>query len=127
MGCSNWGFTFYFYFLFVFKIWAGNSRSCTVIRCSYNSNGNGREPPGNGGGDSVDDSVKSVEKILEEKRRAELSARIASGEFTVEKSGYACLMPCKLANFQFAIICAFVCSCTFFIYVLFSIFCILSY
>lgn len=32
--------------------------------------------------------MKSVEKLLVEKRRAELSARIASGEFTVEKSGY---------------------------------------
>ncbi|KAI5648903.1 hypothetical protein M9H77_34908 [Catharanthus roseus] len=74
------------------KLLQGNSRSCTVIRCSYNSNGNGREPPGNGGGDSVDDSVKSVEKILEEKRRAELSARIASGEFTVEKSGFPSLL-----------------------------------
>ena len=31
----------------------------------------------------------SIEKQLEEKRRAELSARIASGEFTVEESGYA--------------------------------------
>nr|POF18427.1 hypothetical protein CFP56_42358 [Quercus suber] len=29
----------------------------------------------------------SVEKLLEEKCRAELSARIASGEFTVEQSG----------------------------------------
>jgi hypothetical protein len=37
----------------------------------------------------VDDGVKSVEQLQEEKRRAELSARIASGEFTVEQSGYA--------------------------------------
>ena len=29
----------------------------------------------------------SIEKQLEEKRRAELSARIASGEFAVEQSG----------------------------------------
>lgn len=29
-----------------------------------------------------------LEKLVEEKRRAELSARIASGEFTVEKSGF---------------------------------------
>lgn len=57
--------------------------SCsTVIACSSS---NGRNP------DSVDDDgVKSVERRLEEKRRAELSARIASGEFTVNKqSGYA--------------------------------------
>lgn len=49
-----------------------------TIRCSSN----GREP------ESVDQGVKKVEKLLEEKRRAELSARIASGEFTVEQSGY---------------------------------------
>ena len=39
---------------------------------------NGREP---------EKGVKGVEKLLEEKRRAELSARIASGEFTIERSG----------------------------------------
>lgn len=37
----------------------------------------------------MEEGVKSVEQLLEEKRRAELSARIASGEFTVEQSGYA--------------------------------------
>lgn len=51
----------------------------SAIRCSYS---NGRKP------DSAGDGVKSVEKLLVEKQRAELSARIASGEFTVEKSGY---------------------------------------
>lgn len=50
----------------------------SMITCASS---NGREP------DSVDGGVKSVERLLEEKRRAELSARIASGEFTVEKSG----------------------------------------
>ncbi|KAK7295160.1 hypothetical protein RJT34_18065 [Clitoria ternatea] len=52
--------------------------SCSlVIACSSS---NGREP------DSAnDDGVKAVERILEEKRRAALSAKIASGEFTVEK------------------------------------------
>lgn len=50
----------------------------STITCSSS---NGREP------DSVDIGVKSVEQLLEEKRRAELSARIASGEFTAEKSG----------------------------------------
>ncbi|XP_022854208.1 protein LUTEIN DEFICIENT 5, chloroplastic-like [Olea europaea var. sylvestris] len=54
--------------------------SC-AISCSYSSNG--REP------DSGEkDGVKSVERLLEEKRRAELSDRIASGEFTVEKSSF---------------------------------------
>ncbi|KAK7243292.1 hypothetical protein RIF29_38085 [Crotalaria pallida] len=53
-------------------------RSAVITtRSSYS---NGREPP-----DSAEDSVKSVERLLEEKRRAELSARIASGEFTVQQ------------------------------------------
>ncbi|CAB4285537.1 unnamed protein product [Prunus armeniaca] len=56
----------------------------SMVTCSSS---NGREP------DSVD-GVKSVERLLEEKRRAELSARIASGEFTVEKIGY----PSQLKN-----------------------------
>ncbi|XP_047964332.1 protein LUTEIN DEFICIENT 5, chloroplastic isoform X2 [Salvia hispanica] len=54
---------------------AGNS----VVSCS--ASGNGRGAPG-------DDAVKDVERRLEEKRRAELSARIASGEFTVEKQSF---------------------------------------
>ncbi|XP_055834619.1 protein LUTEIN DEFICIENT 5, chloroplastic [Solanum dulcamara] len=53
-----------------------------TIRCSSN----GREP------ESVDQGVKKVEMLLEEKRRAELSARIASGEFTVEQSGFPSLL-----------------------------------
>ncbi|KAJ1443535.1 Cytochrome P450 [Sesbania bispinosa] len=59
--------------------------SCSsVIACSSS---NGRNP------DSVDDGVKSVERLLEEKRRAELSAKIASGGFTVnQQSG----LPSKL-------------------------------
>lgn len=52
----------------------------SVISCASS---NGREPESSEGG------IKGVEKILEEKRRAELSARIASGEFTVKDSGYA--------------------------------------
>lgn len=60
-----------------------------MIRCSNDFNGNGRgRNGGEGESGQVEDGVKSVEKLLEEKRRAELSARIASGEFTVEKSGY---------------------------------------
>ncbi|CAI9090926.1 OLC1v1025820C1 [Oldenlandia corymbosa var. corymbosa] len=70
----------------------GNYRSSCLIRCSYNGNGRGpvsAEGGGGGGaGDSVEDGVKSVEKLLEEKRRAELSARIASGAFTVERPGF---------------------------------------
>ncbi|XP_071921577.1 protein LUTEIN DEFICIENT 5, chloroplastic-like isoform X2 [Coffea arabica] len=61
-------------------------RNFAVIRCAYDSNGDGRGPGSGGGG--VEDGAKSVEKIIEEKRRAELSARIAAGEFTVEKSGF---------------------------------------
>ncbi|XP_052170119.1 protein LUTEIN DEFICIENT 5, chloroplastic [Diospyros lotus] len=65
-----------------FKPSTGSSR-CLVISCSSS---NGREPS------SPDDGVKSIERILEEKRRAELSARIASGEFTVEGSGFPSLL-----------------------------------
>ena len=60
-------------------VFAGLYGLSTII-CSSS---NGRDP------NSVDSGVKSVEKLLEEKRGAELSARIASGEFTVEQSGYA--------------------------------------
>uniref|UniRef100_A0A0V0IH76 Protein LUTEIN DEFICIENT 5, chloroplastic-like n=1 Tax=Solanum chacoense TaxID=4108 RepID=A0A0V0IH76_SOLCH len=58
------------------------SASNFTIRCSSN----GKQP------ESVDEGVKKVEKLLEEKRRAELSARIASGEFTVEQSGFSSLL-----------------------------------
>lgn len=51
-----------------------------MISCSYSSDGKGKP----------EDAVKDVERLLEEKRRAELSARIASGEFTVEKPRYKC-------------------------------------
>ncbi|KAM2080245.1 hypothetical protein ACFX1T_034029 [Malus domestica] len=51
----------------------------STITCSPS---NGKEP------DSVNIGVKSVERLLEEKRRAKLSAGIASGEFIVEKSGF---------------------------------------
>ncbi|XP_077226862.1 cytochrome P450, family 97, subfamily A, polypeptide 3 [Tasmannia lanceolata] len=46
------------------------------------SSSNGREP------DSTGDAVKDVERLLEEKRRQEMAARIASGEFTVERTGF---------------------------------------
>ncbi|CAL1361773.1 unnamed protein product [Linum trigynum] len=57
----------------------GKSRSFSVISCAAS---NGRKP------ESADGGSKSEKKILEEKRRAELSARIASGAFTVEESGF---------------------------------------
>lgn len=59
----------------------GTSGFCRIT-CSSS---NGREP------ESADNGVKSVERLVEEKKRAELSARIASGEFTVKQSGYAYL------------------------------------
>nr|XP_016501972.1 PREDICTED: protein LUTEIN DEFICIENT 5, chloroplastic-like [Nicotiana tabacum] len=61
----------------------GNYGYCCTIRCNSS---NGREP------ESVNEGVKTVEKLLEEKRRAELSARIASGEFTVEQTGFPSLV-----------------------------------
>ncbi|KAF5733539.1 protein LUTEIN DEFICIENT 5 chloroplastic isoform X2 [Tripterygium wilfordii] len=57
---------------------SSKSNGFCVLTCSAS---NGREP------DSVDDGVKSVTQRPEEKRRSELSARIASGEFTVRQSG----------------------------------------
>ncbi|XP_057515402.1 protein LUTEIN DEFICIENT 5, chloroplastic [Amaranthus tricolor] len=48
----------------------------SLITCSSS---NGSRP------DPIDDGVKSIEEILAEKRRAELTARIASGEFTVKQ------------------------------------------
>ncbi|XVF30384.1 hypothetical protein REPUB_Repub16aG0052600 [Reevesia pubescens] len=55
-----------------------------IVKCGSSSNG--REP------ESIDNGVKSVERLREEKRRAELSSRIASGEFTVQKSGFPSLL-----------------------------------
>ncbi|MED6158499.1 hypothetical protein PIB30_033318 [Stylosanthes scabra] len=61
-----------------------------VIACS-SSNGSG--PNNNNTSKDGGDGVKSVEKLLEEKRRAELSARIASGEFTVkQQSGLSSML-----------------------------------
>nr|QWK52384.1 cytochrome P450 97A3 [Isatis tinctoria] len=48
----------------------------------FSSTSNGRDPK------SEPNGVKSIEKLQEEKRRAELSARIASGAFTVQKSSF---------------------------------------
>ncbi|XP_021283103.1 protein LUTEIN DEFICIENT 5, chloroplastic [Herrania umbratica] len=55
-----------------------------IVKCGSSSDG--REP------DSVDNGVKSNELLRKGKRRAELSARIASGEFTVQKSGFPSLL-----------------------------------
>lgn len=40
-----------------------------------------------GSGTPGDDAVKEVERRLQEKRRAEIAAKIAAGEFTVEDPG----------------------------------------
>lgn len=61
----------------------------SLITCSSL---NGRQP------ESVDDSIKSVERLLEEKRRAELSSRIASGEFTVQKPGISSTLRTSLSK-----------------------------
>ncbi|XP_062084232.1 protein LUTEIN DEFICIENT 5, chloroplastic [Humulus lupulus] len=55
-----------------------NHMGLSVITCSSS---NGREP-------DSDSEVKKVEEILAQRKRAELSARIASGDFTVKKSGF---------------------------------------
>uniref|UniRef100_A0A2P2MMZ1 Uncharacterized protein MANES_09G183600 n=1 Tax=Rhizophora mucronata TaxID=61149 RepID=A0A2P2MMZ1_RHIMU len=54
---------------------------------------NGRE------GESGDSDVKGIERIVEERRRADLSARIASGEFTVQKSGFPSVLRNGLSKF----------------------------
>jgi beta-ring hydroxylase len=71
--------SYVFLFSFCECVCFAGLRGLSSVTCAYS---NGREP------DSVDDGLKSVERLPEEKRRAELSARIASGEFTVEQSGY---------------------------------------
>ncbi|THG04122.1 hypothetical protein TEA_024173 [Camellia sinensis var. sinensis] len=73
----------------------GTSR-CSVIKCSSSSSSNGREPSSSS--DSIDKGVKTVDRILEEKLPAELSARIASGEFTVEQSGFPSLIKSCLSK-----------------------------
>ncbi|KAL0549685.1 hypothetical protein IC582_014172 [Cucumis melo] len=60
-----------------------------VVKCA-SSNGKGPN--------SLDNGVKKVERLLEEKRRAELSARIASGEFTVEKTGFSSVLRTGLSK-----------------------------
>ena len=52
-----------------------------MISCSSS---NGKPPNG-----SIEDGSKSAEKLIKEKRRAELSARIASGAYTVYQSRFS--------------------------------------
>ncbi|XP_056848751.1 protein LUTEIN DEFICIENT 5, chloroplastic isoform X2 [Raphanus sativus] len=63
---------------------ACSRRSKLVV---FSSSSNGRDPSPSEE-NSVPNGVKSIEKLQEEKRRAELSARIASGAFTVRKSSF---------------------------------------
>ncbi|KAI8008186.1 Sterol 3-beta-glucosyltransferase UGT80A2 [Camellia lanceoleosa] len=79
-----------------FKAILGTSR-CSVIKCSSSSSSNGSEPSSSSSS-SIDKGVKTVDRVLEEKRPAELSARIASGEFTVEQSGFPSLIKCGLSK-----------------------------
>lgn len=67
-----------------------------MISCSYSRNGRG--PSGVDGDDLQNYDVKEVERLLEEKRRAELATRISSGEFTV-KSSFQSQMKNKLLKF----------------------------
>lgn len=55
---------------------------------------------GSNAGGSGDDAVKGVERLLQERRRAEIAARIASGAFTVEDPGLVCLLLDFLARFS---------------------------
>ncbi|KAL5769734.1 hypothetical protein ACOSP7_013888 [Xanthoceras sorbifolium] len=64
-----------------------------TITCSSSSNG--KEP------ESLNSGAKRVDKLLEEKKRAELSARIASGEFTVDKSGFPSVLRNGLSKLGF--------------------------
>ncbi|XP_023552789.1 protein LUTEIN DEFICIENT 5, chloroplastic [Cucurbita pepo subsp. pepo] len=67
----------------------GGAYGLRLVKCASS---NGKEP------DSLDDGVKSVEQLLKEKQRAELSARIASGEFTVEKAGFPSVLRSGLSK-----------------------------
>ncbi|KAJ0233127.1 Protein LUTEIN DEFICIENT 5 [Hirschfeldia incana] len=62
-------------------------RSKQLVVFSSSSSSNGRDPSSSEQ-NSVPNGVKSIDKLQEEKRRAELSARIASGAFTVNKSSF---------------------------------------
>lgn len=74
------GFSSFNNFSLFSLVGAQGSSGFRRITCSYS---NGRKP------DPVENGEKSVDQVLEMKRRAELSAKIASGEFTVKRFGYA--------------------------------------
>lgn len=74
-----------------------NVGSNWLISCSDSSNGRG--PSGGDVDDFQNDAVKEVERLEVEKRRAELSTRISSGEFTVEKARFQSQMKNKLLKF----------------------------
>lgn len=61
----------------------GAASSRRSLRCSSSSNGRSPESQ------SKDQAVNDVERLLKEKRRDELAARISSGKFTVDDSGFA--------------------------------------
>ncbi|KAI4304213.1 hypothetical protein MLD38_039757 [Melastoma candidum] len=72
--------------------WRGNGgRVVSPVCCSSSSNGRGPEP--------MDDGVKEVQQLIEEKRRAELSAQIASGAFTVDRPSFPSQLRNGLSNF----------------------------
>lgn len=62
------------------------------FRCSSSSNDRGDE----------DQAVTEVQRPLEENRRAELAARIASGEFTVQQPGSVALLLFSFVNLFFS-------------------------
>ncbi|XP_031403730.1 protein LUTEIN DEFICIENT 5, chloroplastic [Punica granatum] len=69
----------------------GSVRISTIACVSSN----GKEP------DSLETAAKGVERLVEEKRRAELSARIASGEFTVQRSRFSAFLRNGLSKLGF--------------------------
>ncbi|CAA7403309.1 unnamed protein product [Spirodela intermedia] len=65
-------------------MWSARRRASLSCSASSSSNKSGK--------DEENQAVKEVERLLEEKRRAELAARIASGDFTVQQSGFVSLL-----------------------------------
>ncbi|EHA8591274.1 protein LUTEIN DEFICIENT 5, chloroplastic [Cocos nucifera] len=63
------------------------------LRCFSSPSSKG--PPGQG---EDDPAVKEVERILEEKRRAQLAARIASGDFTGQQPGWISVVKSGLSK-----------------------------
>lgn len=63
----------------LFWVVVGNGGSVVSPVSCLSSSSNGWPP------EPVEDGVKEVELLIEEKRRVELSAQIASGTFTVDR------------------------------------------